>query len=141
MIIKRNIHCIPAKYFVIISENISLLHLSLSPKDVSDIEDCPGIEFVLPGEDNADDDIEEAETEVVGGPSVTRVLCVDDIEENMKGNDTAIVFMHQLVNLANLKVQKVCPVEDCGETLNIDIQHVGSAIYLKWVKLLLLDII
>ena len=114
-----------------------MLYLSLSPKDVSGIEDCPGIGYVLQGEDNADDDIEEAETEVVGGPSVTRVLCKDDITDKMKGNHTAIVYMHQLINLANMKVQKVCPVEDCGETLNIDVQHVGSAIYLKWVILLL----
>nr|XP_034315406.1 LOW QUALITY PROTEIN: uncharacterized protein LOC105340464 [Crassostrea gigas] len=110
-------------------------NLSLGPREVIGIEDCPGMESVLPDDDDDDgiDDEVETETGLGGGPSITQVMCAEDIPNQLTANATALVFLKQLIVLANLKVTRACQVKGCGEDTNIEIQHVGSALYLKWI--------
>ncbi|XP_062587796.1 uncharacterized protein LOC134249458, partial [Saccostrea cucullata] len=109
-------------------------NISLGPKDVTGIEDCSGMEAVFPAEEEEEDEEDEVEdADLGGGPSITRVLHVDDIPDKVKTNVMTLVFLDQLIALANLKVTRVCQVEGCGEDVNIVVHHVGSALYLKWV--------
>lgn len=110
-------------------------NLSLGPREVIGIKDCPGMESVLPDDDDDDgiDDEVETETGLGGGPSITQVMCAEDIPNQLTANATALVFLKQLIVLANLKVTRACQVKGCGEDTNIEIQHVGSALYLKWI--------
>lgn len=103
------------------------------PREVIGIEDFPGIESVLPDDDDGIDDEVETETGLGGGPSITQVMCAEDIPNQLTANATALVFLKQLIVLANLKVTRACQVKGCGEDTNIEIQHVGSALYLEWV--------
>lgn len=96
------------------------------------------MESVLPDDDDDDgiDDEVETETGLGGGPSITQVMCAEDIPNQLTANATALVFLKQLIVLANLKVTRACQVKGCGEDTNIEIQYVGSALYLKWVTLI-----
>lgn len=92
---------------------------------------------VFPDEEDAEEDEEEEaiEADVGGGPSITRVLQAEDIPEKVTPNETALVFLNQLIALANIKVSRSCQVKGCGEDVDFVVHHVGSALYLKWVQL------
>lgn len=95
------------------------------------------METVFPTiEDDAEGEEEEAEIDpdLGVGPSITRVLTPDAVHENLTTNETAIVFLKQILVLANIKAPKTCQVKGCGGDVGIEIQRVGSAIYLKWVR-------
>ncbi|XP_061184341.1 uncharacterized protein LOC133192340 [Saccostrea echinata] len=104
-------------------------HCKSLPKDVTGIEDCPGVESVFPTVE--EEEVDEEEEEEVG-PSICRVLTEEDFGHLME-NKTALVYLMQLKTLANKKVDSICKVKECGEGIEISIKHVGSAVYLKWI--------
>lgn len=89
------------------------------------------METVLPSEEEKEED-EIEETDEDPGPFISRVLCRDDFV-NILENKTTLVYLNQLIALAKKKVDSVCKVKGCGQVLDIQLNHVGSAVYLKWV--------
>ncbi|XP_022339797.1 uncharacterized protein LOC111134747 [Crassostrea virginica] len=106
-------------------------NISIGPKDVTGIEDRPCMETVLPSEEEKEED-EIEETDEDPGPFISRVLCRDDFV-NILENKTTLVYLNQLIALAKKKVDSVCKVKGCGQVLDIQLNHVGSAVYLKWI--------
>jgi hypothetical protein len=99
------------------------------------MKDCAGMDSVFPNEDDEEEEEEEGEQDVEMGPSVTRVVTPEAIHENVINNETALVFMQQILVLANIRAPKICQVKGCGGDVGTEIRRVGSAIYLKWVRM------
>lgn len=105
-------------------------NISIGPRDVTGIEDCPCEEAVFPREDDDEEEVDNEEAEV--GPSICRVLCPDDFDQLLDSH-TALVYLQQLKALAMKKVDPLCKIKGCGGVLDIGIKHIGSAVYLKWI--------
>lgn len=103
------------------------------PQDVTGIEDCPGVEMVFPREEENDEEVEKEEADI--GPSICRVSCPEDFGHLIESS-TALVYLPQLIALAKKRVNPLCKVKGCDGVLDIEIKHVGSAVYLKWVRFL-----
>lgn len=88
-------------------------------------------EAVFPREDDDEEEVDREEAEI--GPSICRVLCPDDFDQLLDSH-TALVYLQQLKALAMKKVDPLCKVKGCGGVLDIGIKHIGSAVYLKWVR-------
>uniref|UniRef100_A0A8W8NTY8 Uncharacterized protein n=1 Tax=Magallana gigas TaxID=29159 RepID=A0A8W8NTY8_MAGGI len=104
-------------------------NISIGPRDVTGIEDCPCEEAVFPREDDDEEEVDKEEAEI--GPSICRGLCPDDFDQLLDSH-TALVYLQQLKTLAMKKVDPLCKVKGCGGVLDIGIKHIGSAVYLKW---------
>lgn len=111
--------------------NIKKITSIYRPRDVTGIEDCPCEEAVFPREDDDEEEVDREEAEI--GPSICRVLCPDDFDQLLDSH-TALVYLQQLKALAMKKVDPLCKVKGCGGVLDIGIKHIGSAVYLKWVR-------
>uniref|UniRef100_A0A8W8M4P9 Uncharacterized protein n=1 Tax=Magallana gigas TaxID=29159 RepID=A0A8W8M4P9_MAGGI len=105
-------------------------NISIGPRDVTGIEDCPCEEAVFPREDDDEEEVDNEEAEI--GPSICRVLCPDDFDQLLDSH-TALVYLQQLKALAMKKVDPLCKIKGCGGVLDIGIKHIGSAVYLKWI--------
>lgn len=114
--------------------NIKKITSIYRPQDVTGIEDCPCEEAVFPREDDDEEEVDKEEAEI--GPSICRVLCPDDFDQLLDSH-TALVYLQQLKALAMKKVDPLCKIKGCGGVLDIGIKHIGSAVYLKWVRFLL----
>lgn len=120
---------------VLLSQTLKkLLESIYRPRDVTGIEDCPCEEAVFPREDDDEEEVDNEEAEI--GPSICRVLCPDDYDQLLDSH-TALVYLQQLKALAMKKVDPLCKIKGCGGVLDIGIKHIGSAVYLKWVRFLL----
>lgn len=89
---------------------------------------------MFPREDDDEEEVDNEEAEI--GPSICRVLCPDDFDQLLDSH-TALVYLQQLKALAMKKVDPLCKIKGCGGVLDIGIKHIGSAVYLKWVRFLL----
>lgn len=114
--------------------NIKKITSIYRPRDVTGIEDSPCEEAVFPREDDDEEEVDKEEAEI--GPSICRVLCPDDFDQLLDSH-TALVYLQQLKALAMKKVDPLCKIKGCGGVLDIGIKHIGSAVYLKWVRFLL----
>ena len=81
---------------------------------------------------NADDDPSDQPEQDLG-QGVFRVRNADDVDKLM-GDNTFLVYSSQLFTLTNTTISKTCSVVGC--TMDVGIKHetVGSALYLKWVR-------
>lgn len=84
--------------------------------------------------DNEDDEIDLPEVDV--GPGVTRIRHADEIDP-LCLDQAFMVYYQCIVDLANTNVQKICKVKGCGQSVEISKQVIGSALYLKWVRIML----
>lgn len=89
---------------------------------------------MFPREDDDEEEVDKEEAEI--GPLICRVLCPDDFDQLLDSH-TALVYLQQLKALAMKKVDPLCKIKGCGGVLDIGIKHIGSAVYLKWVRFLL----
>ena len=94
---------------------------------------------VLPSEseDKEDEDnIHESEQEVELGPNITRLRTNEDIGTLLQVHPV-FVNTKQLMELARTTVSLNCKVKGCGGIVQMSMQTVSSATYLKWVSMIL----
>nr|XP_022311084.1 uncharacterized protein LOC111116387 [Crassostrea virginica] len=89
---------------------------------------------VLPSEsedEEDEDNIHESEQEVELGPNITRLRTNEDTGTLLQDHPV-FVNTKQLMELARTTVSLNCKVKGCGGIVQMSMQTVSSATYLKW---------
>ncbi|XP_060069457.1 uncharacterized protein LOC132549533 [Ylistrum balloti] len=114
-------------------EDDPTLHITLGGGEIEELEDRAGADIVF-GEEDDDDESESDDVidkEVIG-PGISKMSTADDVG-TLLDDSCALVFIHQLKHLANLKVDGNCVVKGGKLGIQIKLDKVGSAVYLTWV--------
>jgi len=90
-------------------------------------------------EDDKEDDTDDEEDgsdqpETEEGPDIWRIRTVEDTF-NFVGDSPFLVYYSALLSLAKTNVPLTCRSKGCGTEISVCRQVVGSALYLKWVRL------
>lgn len=86
-------------------------------------------------EDEEDEDnIQETEQDVELGPNIKRLRTNDEIGALLQDHPV-FVNTQQLMELARTTVPLTCKVKGCVERVQMTMQTVSSAVYLKWVSI------
>ena len=84
------------------------------------------------------DNIEEEEEIIpevdIAGPGIKRVLSFLD-HSVVTEDETYLCFLGQIINLAHAKIPESCTIPSCDQPVKIVHESVGSALYLKWVRI------
>nr|XP_034321734.1 uncharacterized protein LOC105321759 [Crassostrea gigas] len=83
-------------------------------------------------EEGEEETIQETEQEVELGPNIKRLKTNDDIR-TLLNDHPVFVNTQQLIELARTTAPTICSVKGCGGVVQISMQTVSSAFYLKWV--------
>lgn len=83
-------------------------------------------------EEEEEETIQETEQEVVLGPNIKRLKTNDDIR-TLLNDHPVFVNTQQLMELARTTAPTICSVKGCDGVIQISMQTVSSAFYLKWV--------
>nr|XP_022307473.1 uncharacterized protein LOC111113470 [Crassostrea virginica] len=89
---------------------------------------------VLPSEsedEEDEDNIHESEQDVELGPNITRLRTNEDLGTLLQDHPV-FVNTKQLMELARTTVSLNCKVKGCGGIVQMSMQTVSSATYLKW---------
>lgn len=76
-------------------------------------------------------DTGQEEAEII--PGIDRILSPED-QDHLTDDETYIVYLQPLIRLARLKVDPVCSSPECGQIVEMKLESVGSALYIKWVN-------
>ncbi|XP_062594118.1 uncharacterized protein LOC134255609 [Saccostrea cucullata] len=90
---------------------------------------------ILPSEsedEEDEDNIQDTEQEVELGPNIKRLRTNDEIGTLLEDHPV-LVNTQQLMELARTTVPTICKVKGCGDIVQMNLQTVSSAVYLKWV--------
>lgn len=85
-------------------------------------------------EEGEEETIQETEQEVELGPNIKRLKTNDDIR-TLLNDHPVFVNTQQLMELARTTAPTICSVKGCGGVVQISMQTVSSAFYLKWVSI------
>lgn len=85
-------------------------------------------------EKGEEETIQETEQEVELGPNIKRLKTNDDIR-TLLNDHPVFVNTQQLMELARTTAPTICIVKGCGGVVQISMQTVSSAFYLKWVSI------
>lgn len=93
-----------------------------------------GIPSIVSEEEKEEETIQETEQEVDLGPNIKRLKTNNDIRTLLNVHPV-FVNTQQLMELARTTAPTICCVKGCGGVVQINMQTVSSAIYLKWVSI------
>lgn len=84
-------------------------------------------------QEEEEETIQETEQEVELGPNIKRLKTNDDIR-TLLNDHPVFVNTQQLMELARTTAPTICRVKGCGGVVQISMQTVSSAFYLKYVS-------
>ncbi|XP_077988832.1 uncharacterized protein LOC144443271 isoform X2 [Glandiceps talaboti] len=87
--------------------------------------------------DNSDNDDESEECPEMDDPEECQVpgfqrIRSEEDQEHLLNDTACLVYLQQLLVLANCKISTICTSKECNGKLSVSSQFVGSALYLKW---------
>lgn len=87
----------------------------------------------------SDAEIETTEVDFSQSPGCHRIKTNEEIQGFMN-DQPFLIYYNQLLNLATANIQKTCSHKGCGLGVEIKNEVVASALYLKWVMCLFINI-
>ncbi|KAK3082962.1 hypothetical protein FSP39_010109 [Pinctada imbricata] len=98
---------------------------------MQDMEDKAAADIIFGYDDAEEGDYSETdEDSEVFGPEVIKMK--EEDVDSFLSDDCAIIYIRQLERLANLKVERICSVKGCKESVELKTSYVGSAVYITW---------